>query len=39
MEIKCPKCSATFSAKEEMVEHAKVHATEAADKLKSGFKM
>ena len=39
MEIKCPKCSKTFSAKEDMVEHAKVHATEAADKLKSGFKL
>ena len=39
MEIKCPKSSATFSDKEELVEHAKVHASEAADKVKSGFKM
>ena len=39
MDLKCPKCGKTFSKKEEMVEHAKVHAKDAMDSMKSGLKL
>jgi uncharacterized C2H2 Zn-finger protein len=39
MDLKCPKCGETFSNKEEMVEHAKVHAKDAMDGMKSGLKL
>jgi len=39
MALKCPKCGNSFSTKEEMVEHAKVHAKDAMDSMKSGLKL
>ncbi len=39
MDLKCPKCGKTFSTKEEVVEHAKVHAKEGMDIMKSGLKL
>ena len=39
MDLKCPKCGKTFSTKEEMVEHMKVHAKGAIDSMKSGLKL
>jgi len=39
MDLKCPKCGKTFSNKEEMVEHAKVHAKDTMDGMKSGLKL
>ena len=39
MDLKCPKCGKTFSTKEEMAEHVKVHAKDAMDSMKSGLKL
>lgn len=39
MELKCPKCGKSFSTKEQMAEHAKIHAKEAMGSVKSGLKM
>ncbi len=39
MELKCPKCGKKLSSKEEMVEHAKTHAKDAMDDVKSGLKL
>ena len=39
MDLKCPKCGKMLATKEEMAEHAKTHAKEGMDKMKSGFKI
>ena len=39
MDLKCPKCEKVLATKEEMAEHAKVHAKEEMDKMKSGLKL
>jgi len=39
MDLKCPKCEKVLATKEEMAEHAKLHAKEEMDKMKSGFKI
>ena len=39
MDLKCPKCGKVLSSKEEMAEHAKVHAKDAMDNMKSGLKL
>ena len=39
MDLKCPKCGKTFSTKEDMAEHVKVHAKDAMDSMKSGLKI
>ena len=39
MDLKCPKCGKVLATKEEMAEHAKVHAKDAMDCVKSGLKL
>jgi hypothetical protein len=39
MELKCPKCGKVLASKEEMAEHAKVHAKDAVEDMKSGLKL
>ena len=39
MDLKCPKCGKILDSKEDMTEHAKVHAKEGMDKMKSGLKL
>ena len=39
MDLKCPKCGKVLATKEEMAEHAKVHAKEGMDSMKSGLKL
>ena len=39
MDLKCPKCGKILATKEEMAEHAKVHAKDSMDNMKSGLKL
>ena len=39
MDLKCPKCGKVLATKEEMAEHAKTHAKDIMDDVKSGLKM
>ena len=39
MDLKCPKCGKVLATKEEMAEHAKEHAKDAMDSMKSGLKL
>jgi hypothetical protein len=39
MDLKCPKCGKVLSTKEEMFEHAKVHAKDFKNSMNSGLKL